>query len=89
MVTYLEKRNLGLDAKAPTPLSNGYRLEIDTSPELEAAESSYYHSLIGILLWMVELGCIDVCCDISMLSSHLALTREGHSEEVFHVSLPI
>ena len=85
VATYLEKRNHSLDAKAPTQLSSGYFPEIDISPELEATEASYYHSLIGILRWMVELGRIDVCCEISMLSSHLALPREGHLEEVFHV----
>ena len=53
VVTYLEKRNSRLATKAPTPLSSGYRPEVDISPEVEAAEASYYHSLIGILRWMV------------------------------------
>ena len=43
LVTYLEKRNRRLASKAPTPLSSGYRPEIDISPELEAEEASYYH----------------------------------------------
>ena len=35
--------------KAPTPMSNKYRLEIDRSPELDATDAAYYQSLIGIL----------------------------------------
>jgi hypothetical protein len=34
---------------------------------------------------MVELGRIDICLEISMLSSHLALPRQGHLEQVLHV----
>ena len=41
--------------------------------------------MIGILRWIVELGRIDITCEILMLSSHLALPREGHLEEVFRI----
>jgi hypothetical protein len=41
-------------AKAPTPLSNGYHPEIDLSAELQAQDLAYYHSLIGVLRWIVE-----------------------------------
>jgi hypothetical protein len=34
-----------------------------------------------ILRWYVELGCTEV----SILSTHLCLLREGHLEAVFHV----
>ena len=42
-------------------------------------------SLIVIVRWMVELGCVDNCTEVSMISSHLALPREGHLEAVFHM----
>ena len=80
VVDYLEKRSQKLVAKAPTPLTSGYCPEIDVTEELDAADASYYHSLIGILCWIVELGRIDITCEISMLSSHLALPHEGHLE---------
>ena len=35
--------------KAPAPMSNEYRAEIDISPELDATDAAYYQSLIGIL----------------------------------------
>jgi hypothetical protein len=42
-------------------------------------------SLIGILQWMVELGRVDICLEVSMLSSHLALPRRGHMDQVLHI----
>jgi hypothetical protein len=33
----------------------------------------------------VELGRVDICLEVSMMSSHLALSREGHLEQVFHI----
>ena len=46
---YLSKRSQNMVAKAPTPLSSVYRPEVDVTRGLDAADSSYYHSLIGIL----------------------------------------
>ena len=34
---------------------------------------------------MVELGCVDIFLEVSMMSSHLALPREGHLSELFHL----
>jgi hypothetical protein len=53
---YLAKKGKSLPAKAKTPLSSGYRPEVDISEELGPEDASYYQSLIGILRWMVELG---------------------------------
>ena len=82
---YLAKKGMTLQAKAPTPLSNGYRPELDVSPECGPADAAYYHSLIGILRWIVELGRADLSTEVSMMSSHLALPREGHLKEVLHI----
>ena len=85
MEEYLAKQGKKLQAKAPAPLANGYRPEIDVSEELGEDEASYYHSLIGVLRWMVELGRADICVEVSMMSSHLALPRVGHLEQLFHI----
>ena len=58
---------------------------MDVSRELNEADAAYCQSLIGILRWMVELGRVDVCLEVSMMSSHLALPREGHLEQVLHI----
>ena len=70
---------------APNPLSTDYRPELDVTPELGEAEASYYHTVIGILRWIVELGRVDIDVEVSMMSSHLALPREGHLEELYHI----
>ena len=85
---YLKKRGDGrwfLPAKAETPIQSTYRPELDVSPELDAEDPSYYQSLIGVLRWIVELGRVDICLEVSMLSSHLALPREGHMQQVFQI----
>jgi hypothetical protein len=38
-----------------------------------------------VLCWAIELGWIDISCEVSMLSSHLALPREGHLQKALHV----
>ena len=41
--------------------------------------------LIGILRWMCELGRIDICTEVSMLSSYSAMPCEGHLKPALHV----
>ena len=68
-----------------TPLTTSYRPELDVSPELNPEDASYYMSLVGILRWIVELGRVDICLEVSMMSSHMALPREGHMRELLHI----
>ena len=82
---WLAKSDRKLPKKAEAPFKTGYRPEIDVSRELVGDEASYYQSLIGILRWIVELGRVDICLEVSLMSSHLALPREGHLEALFHI----
>ena len=68
-----------------TLLTTTYWPELDITRKLDVADAAYYQSLIGILRWIVELGQVDVCLEVSMMSSHLALLREGHLEQVLHI----
>jgi hypothetical protein len=70
---YLEEQGSSLPRKADTPMRTSYCPMLDVSSELDSRKSSYYMSLIGILRWMVELGRVNICLEVSMLSSHLAL----------------
>ena len=63
----------------------GYTPELDVMPQLRRTLAAYYQSQIGILRWMVELGCVDIITELSLLLSHMALPREGHSDTVFHM----
>jgi hypothetical protein len=74
-----------LEKKASGPFTGGYKPEIDESPELDPTRANFYQLQIGILLWCVELGRIDIITEVSMLSTHLCLPREGHLEADFHV----
>ena len=69
---------------AVNPFPIGYEPELDVSAELEPEDASYYQSIIGMLRWMIELGRIDIATEVSLLSSHLALPREGHLEAALH-----
>ena len=83
---YLEKQERWkMPAKAETPMVTAYCPELDVSPELKDIDAAYYMSLIGILRWMVELGRVDICLEVSMMSSHLALPREGHLNQLFNI----
>ncbi len=46
---HLMKAGEKLPYKAPTPFFNGYRPEIDVSPELGEKDASHFHFLIGVL----------------------------------------
>ena len=92
--TYLKQRNgddklqdckYHMPNKAPAPMSNEFRPEIDISPELSATDAAYYQFLIGILQWMIKLGRVDITTEVSMLLSCLALPREAHLKQLFRM----
>ena len=66
-------------------MTSGYCPEIDITPELGEEDTAYFHSLIGVLRLIVELGRVDINVEASMLSSHLEMPREGHMQELLHV----
>jgi Reverse transcriptase (RNA-dependent DNA polymerase) len=82
---YLEQKGEKLPCKALTPLKTTYEPQVDVTPELDSIEAAYYQSLIGILRWMVELGRVDICLEVSMMSSHLAMPRQGHLHALFNI----
>jgi len=83
--TELAKVNKRLPTKASTPLRNGYRPELDCTPELNAERQNYYQGLIGVLRWACEIGRIDILMPVSLMSRYLASAREGHLDQLFHI----
>jgi hypothetical protein len=57
-----------LPKKIETPISSGYRPELDFSPELDGSQINYFQGLIGVLRWIVELGRIDIIVPVLLLS---------------------
>lgn len=67
------------------PMSNNYRPKLAVSPELSSPQFYTYQQLIVILSWMVELSRIDIHLLVSLLAQHLALSRMGHLDQVYHM----
>ena len=63
-----------------TPLEVGYHPKLDTSELLDDEEASYYQSLVGIGLWLVELGRVDLAQPIGLMSRYSYAPRQGHME---------
>ena len=58
---YLEQQGQVLKSKVSGVLNSGYRPELDLTPYCDDETANYYQQLIGVLQWIVELGCMDVC----------------------------
>ena len=72
-------------ANAPNPFTLGYEPCMDVSPFLSPDEASYFHTIISVMRWMVELGRIDIAVEVSQLSSFLAMPRQGHLVNALHI----
>ena len=72
---YLKKRDLALVKKASTPMTANYSPELDGSKELGSDDAMYYQSLIGVLRWIVEIGCVEICMEVSAMSSFVAMKQ--------------
>ena len=81
----LAKSGRRLPGKAVTPFSCNYAPWLETTAELKADGVQYFQELIGVLRWAVEIGRVDILLEVSLLSSHLALPREGHLEQALHI----
>jgi hypothetical protein len=74
-----------LKNKAKNPFPMNYQPKLDVSNELGLELSSCYLQLIGIVQWAIELGCINIHHEISLLSQYQANPRVGHLEALYHV----
>ena len=81
----LAKKGLRLPSKCLTPISHEYRPEMDATGELKSDGVQWYQEIIGSLRWAIDIGRVDILHEVSLLSKHLALPREGHLEQVIHV----
>ena len=66
-------------------MTNAYRPEFGITPYLGTEDAAYFHSLIGVLRCIVELGRIDINVEVSMFSLHLVLLQEGHMKDLLHI----
>ena len=52
-----------------------YDTDIDSSEQLDTEQVSYLQSLIGVMMWVVEIGRIEIATEVSMLSLFLVYPR--------------
>jgi hypothetical protein len=71
------------DGKRPYPST--YRPEIDVTKELDDESTQRFQQWIGVLRWAIELGRIDIMTEVSNLSCHLCMPREGHLDAVYRI----
>ena len=41
--------------------------------------------MIGVMRWMINIGCIDINTEVSLPSSYSAVPRQGHLDAVLHI----
>ena len=81
----LSRRGLRLPTKCYTPLASDYRPELETSAELKSDGVQVYQELIGVLRWAVELGRVDILLEVSLMSTYMAMPREGHLNQLYRI----
>ena len=74
-----------LKSNARNPFPTGYKLEINITNELDQTLASRFMQLIGILRWAVEIGCINIYLETSLLSQYQANPHFGHLEVAYHI----
>jgi hypothetical protein len=82
---YLHRGGKSFPKRVKSPWTSNYRPETDTSPELSPLQAAYYQSLIGVLRWITELGRADITMETSAMASMMAMPRQGHLEQLFHM----
>ena len=81
---YLHKRGeKPPNTKLPWPIT--YCPEVDVSPELRAYEAVYFQSLIGVIVYILELGSADLSMETSAMASTMSLHRKGHLKVLFQI----
>ena len=82
---WLNKKKERLPTKTACVFPSNWKPELDVTPELDAENASWYQQQIGVLRWLVELGRLDICAEVSMLAAFSACPRQGHLAAVLHL----
>ena len=60
----IEKKLMNLYMRSSTPLLPSSRPEMDAPPALILSDNIYFQLLIGVIIWAVKLGRIDITCGV-------------------------
>ena len=81
----LKRDGKGLTTRAVTPMINDYSPELDESNKLDSDKVTFYHEIIGMMRWAIEIGPVDIYMEMSLLSSYQAAPMLGHLEQLLHI----
>ena len=79
------KEGLRLPSKCYTPLSSDYRPELEVGPELKSDGIQSDQEMICILRWALELGRVDMLLEVALMSTYMAMPREGHLQQLYRI----
>ena len=82
---WVENKGEKLKTKTACVFPSGWKPECDVTPLLNDEDASWFQQQIGVLCWMVELGRLDVCTEVSVLAAFSAAPRQGHLAGVLHL----
>ena len=77
--------NYELFSNAHNPFLLGCKPDMDISFITSPDKASCYHTIIGVLSWMVELGRVDIAVEVYQLLSLLAMPRKGYMLSALHI----
>ena len=81
----IEPLNLTLKSTATSALPSGCKPELDATNRLDNETTMLCMQLIGILRWLIDLGRIDICVEVSMMSSYNCMPRVTPLYAVLHI----
>ena len=58
---------------------------MDTPMECIQDKVSLYQNIIGLIIWVIDIGCIEISFEFSALSRYLAFPRTGYLVQALHV----
>ena len=75
---WMDKHSYKFPLKCDTPMSMSYRPELNVLEQLDDEKALWYMSAISIFHWAVELGRINICMEMLLLTVQMAMPRLGH-----------
>jgi hypothetical protein len=83
-ITKLEAK-IGVLSKERSATLHGDHLELDTSPLLDPDSHRFFQMLIGMGVWIQQLGRFDIAFAVTNLSRFTAAPRKGHLERAIQL----
>ena len=74
-----------ISSKLVTPLLRNYASSLEDSPDLMADGVQRYQELISQIIWAVEIRCIYILLETSLLLSYILMPQVGHLEQALHI----